>query len=138
MEQLTTVINTCLATTESSRVIAYYAHLIPVVVGMSLALLIFVKARHSLLSRIFLGFVICFSIWLIGDLIVWTSNNYNLVYALWAPLDYIEIIFYILGLYFSIVFIKEKQISVLLKILLFAVTIPGSVFCGNKSVCSWF
>ncbi len=143
MEQITTVINTCLATTESSRVIAYYAHLIPVVVGMSLALLIFVKARHSLLSRIFLGFVTCFSVWLIGDLIVWTSNNYNLVYALWAPLDYIEIIFYILGLYFSIVFIKEKQISVFLKIILYAVTIPGlyfivtsqSVLGFNYSVC---
>ncbi len=143
MDTTLSMINTCLATTSSSRVIAYYSHIIPIVIGLSLAFLIFYKVKHSLLSRIFLSFVFCFSLWLLGDLIVWTSNNYHLVYALWAPLDYIEIVFYVLGLYFSIHFITGHRVPIILKILFFLVTLPAlyitltqqSVIGFNYPVC---
>ncbi len=128
MQNLTdTIINTCYLTTNASRNIAYYSHLIPVILSVLLASLVFVKSKHSLLSKIFLAFVSVFSIWLIGDLILWTQNSYYLIYAYWAPLDYIEILFYILGLYFAIVFVKQTSISVFARISLFLLTIPPLV-----------
>src|SRR3989338_6957147 len=114
------IINTCYATTSVSRNIAFYSHLIQVFFSLLLAFLVFLKAKKSILSKIFLAFSLVFSLWLIGDLITWTSNNYYLIYASWSPLVYLEIIFYILGLYFALVFTRKLDIPIWGKVLLLA------------------
>jgi len=137
------IINTCYLTTIASRPIAFYSHLIPVILSILLALLVFIKSRRTLASKIFLAFVSTFAFWLICDLILWTSNNYYSIYAIWSFLDYFEIVFYALGLYFAIVFVKKHDISTLSKTGLFILTIPAflltinsqSVTGFNQSVC---
>jgi len=106
-------------------ILANYSHIIPVVLSLLLAIFVFFKAKYNLFSKIFLFFVVTFSIWLIGDLILWTTYNYNLIYASWGPLDFLEIIFYILGLYFVLVFTNQKDISIFKKILLILLAIPA-------------
>lgn len=141
-----TIINTCFATTVDSRIIANYSHLIPVGLSFALAIFVFVKAKYNIFSKAFLAFVITFGLWLVGDLIVWTSNNYNLVYAVWSYLDYVEIVFFVLGLYFASIFVKQDAISRVTKFLLFFVTlVPLYItFTGNSvvgfdhSVCEAF
>lgn len=130
------IINTCyILTAGSIRNIAYYSHLIPVFFALLLGFLVLFKAKKSILSKIFFAFSISFSLWLIGDLIAWTSNNYYLIYASWSLLVYIEILFFILGLYFIIVFVKKSDITILPKLLLFSVTlIPLLVTVFQKSV----
>ena len=120
-----TIINTCVLTRGDSGSIAYYSHVIPVFISTLLALLITIKSRGFLLSKIFLAFVVVFSVWLVGDLITWTSNNYYLVYSTWSFLDYIEIVFYALGFYFASVFVKKEDLSLVKKVLLFLVTLPA-------------
>lgn len=138
MTDINTIINTCYETTKDSRIIASYSHLIPVVLSMFLAVFVFIKSRYNLFSKIFLIFVIAFSFWLIGDFIVWTSDNYNLVYASWAPLDLIEIVFYILGLYFILVFTNKKDISLFKKILLILLILPAFIITiTNQSITSF-
>ncbi len=133
------VLNTCFATTNELRVFAGYSHLIPVVLSLLLGFFIFFKSKFSLFSKIFFVFVFAISIWLIGDFIIWTSNNYYLVYSLWAPLLYVEIIFYTLGLYFIFVFVNKKDISFLQKILLFISTlIPFVLTLMGKSVTGFY
>lgn len=146
MIEFNSLINTCLATTESSRTIAYYSHLIPIFFSLFLGLLVFVKAPRNVLSKIFLSFSIVFSFWLIADLITWVSNNYYLVYAFWAPVDFIETTMFILGLYFVFVFVKKKDIHFWQKLLLFLATIipfiititQRSVLGFNYPVCEAF
>jgi hypothetical protein len=121
-------INTCFATTETLRDIAGYSHLIPAVLSLLLGTFIFVKAKYNLFSRVFLSFVIFFALWLIGDVIIWNSNNYNLVHSIWSMLDFIEIIFYVLSLYFVLVFIYEKDISKSIKFLFLVVNSPFLTF----------
>ena len=129
------LLNTCFITTEASRSIAYYSHLIPVFFTLSLGLLVFFKAKKSILSKIFLAFATTFSLWLIGDLIVWTSNNYYLIYATWSLLDYTEIVFYLLGLYFVAVLVNQSDLSLLNKFLLFTATLlPLFITITQKSV----
>src|SRR3989338_1674621 len=129
------IINTCYATTSVSRNIAFYSHLIPVFFSLLLAFLVFLKAKRSILSKIFLAFSLTFSLWLIGDLITWTSNNYYLVYATWSFLDYIEIIFFVLGFYFVSVFISGEDLPFRNKILIFFATlIPFLITISEKSV----
>lgn len=146
IENIQTVINTCFETTDYLRVVAGYSHIVPVVLSLVLAIFVFIKAKFNLLSKIFLAFVVVFSMWLVGDYVVWTSNKYDLVYATWSFLDYIEIIFYLLGFYFATVFVKKKDISKYYKIFTFILTLPAlyltisqqSVTGFNYPVCEAF
>src|SRR3989344_3297811 len=122
MIDVNTIINTCYETTSSSRVIANYSHIIPVVLSLILGIFILIKARFNFFSKVFFSFIIVFSLWLLGDWVIWTSNKYNLIYALWAPLDYIEIVFYVLGLYFALVFVRKSDIHFVFKTVLFLLT----------------
>lgn len=143
MENINTIINTCYSTTSGLRIIADYSHVIPIILSLALALFIFFKAKFNLFSKIFLALVLTFCLWLLGDVIIWGSDNYHLVYAVWSTLDYIEIAFFILSLYFIITFIYEKDVKWYIKLVFlvgliapFFVTVSlGSVTGFDQSVC---
>jgi len=120
------MINTCLATTQSYHSIAYYSHLIPVFILIVIGIITLVKTKYSLLSKILFGFLLSLSLWLIGDVIVWTQTNYNLVVTNWAPLDYINVVFSLFAAYFFAVFIKGSDIKMWQKIGLFILSLPGA------------
>lgn len=131
--------NTCYILTHTSqgtvRTLASYSHLIPVFFALSLSLLVFLKAKRSVFSEVFLAFSVVFSLWLIGDLITWTSNNYYLIYAAWSTLDFIEIVFYLLGLYFAFVFSRRRDINFWTKgLLLLAAVLPFYITISGQSV----
>ncbi len=137
------ILNTCFETTKDSHTIAYYSHLLPGIIGAFLAVLVYVKGRFSIASKVFSVFVITFCAWLAGDLITWTSKNYSLVYTSWSLLDFINTVFYILGAYFFESFVLNKDISTNKKILYTILTLPAalitislsSVFYLNHPVC---
>jgi signal transduction histidine kinase len=141
-----TIINACLFWGSEVRTIVYYSHIIPIVLSVALGVFIFIKARYNLFSKVFLAFIISFSLWLIFDLIAWNASDYNLIYAAWAILDYLEIVFYVLGLYFALVFVRQIGISKLAKFLLFMLTLVplvitlrgGSVAGFNQPFCEAF
>ncbi len=129
-----------------ARIIASYSHIIPAVLALALGIFVFIKARFNFFSKVFLAFIFVFTLWLIGDVIAWTSSNYTLVYTTWSFLDYLEIVFYVLGLYFAIVYVKKADASVWTKIGLFILTLPAlyitvtkqSVLGFNQPVCEAF
>ena len=117
------IISTCFeASTVATRTVASYSHLISIFFALLLGFLVFFKAKRNILSKIFFAFTISFSLWLAGDLITWASNNFPLIYASWSLLVYIEILFFILGLYFIIVFVRKSDVSIYVKLLLFSTT----------------
>ncbi len=93
-------INTCLATTAEVRTLALYSHIIPALATMILGLFVLANAQSRLKANAFFLFTATFSIWLIADLINWNTNSYALLAATWAPLDYINIVFFLLLFYF--------------------------------------
>jgi len=143
MIEFNPLINICYLNLEaigsSTRNIAYYSHLIPIFFTLFLSILVFLKAPRNILSKIFLAFSISFCFWLTADLITWVSNNYYLIYSFWAPVDYIETVMYILGLYFVIVFVKKKDISILFKSVLFLATLlPLIITITGNSVLEFY
>lgn len=124
MTDINTIIKTCDQSTNIVRTIVFYSHLIPVSLSLILGFFVFFKAKFNLFSRVFLIFIIAFSIWLISDVLAWNSNNFYLIYTTWSFLVYIEIIFYVLGIYFAIISFKKTDISNMSKIFLFLLTIP--------------
>ncbi len=131
-------INTCLATTSEYHTIAYYSHLIPIAIALILGVFMFVRSRRSLLSSIFLLFTVSFSLWLIGDVITWTTYDYDLVSFVWAPLDYINIIFYLLGAYFFAVLVMERDLTDWQKLILFTLTLPAFYVTATGTSISLF
>ncbi|MFA6177881.1 MAG: HAMP domain-containing sensor histidine kinase [Candidatus Paceibacterota bacterium] len=132
------IINTCYQTQNTIQTIVRYSHLIPLILSIILAIFVFVKAKFNLFSKIFLVFIVSFSLWLLGDYILWSSLNYHLIYAVWAPIDYLEIVFYVLGFYFATVFVKKTDISILWKVLLFVLTLPALFLSITKQSITGF
>jgi signal transduction histidine kinase len=136
-------INTCFLTTSDYHSIAYYSHLVPLFLVFLVSALVVFRSHYSLLSRSFACFALFFCLWLLGDVIVWTSSNYHLVSFVWAPLDYLNILFYLFGAYFFLVLLKEKDLTLFSKILLFAPALPAwwitltnnSISSFNQPVC---
>lgn len=124
------LLNTCsqfISSQSGIVLMVKYSHVIPVILSLVLGVFIFVKSKYNYFSKVFFYFVITFSIWLIGDLIVWTLSDYNLIYTVWSFLDFIEILFYVFGIYFALLFVKRADITTLTKIPLFLLLLPAFI-----------
>lgn len=140
------LINTCAIGGSAVRTVVYYSHIVPIILSLLLGSFILIKAKFNFFSKAFSAFILIFSLWLVGDTFAWNSLNYNIVYASWSVLDYIEIVFYALGLYFALVFVKKSDISAWWKIFLFTLTLPAlyltvtlqSVTGFNQPICEAF
>jgi len=117
-------ITTCFALGQPYHTIAYYSHLIPAAIILALSLFVLVQTKFSLMAKLFSSFGILLSLWLIGDVVLWTVSDYNIISFAWAPLDYINILFYLFGAYFFIVLVKGKDIGLWSKFALFALSLP--------------
>ncbi|MEK9160636.1 MAG: HAMP domain-containing sensor histidine kinase [Patescibacteria group bacterium] len=135
-------INTCYETTYFYHTIAYYSHLVPTAIGLFLSIYALIRTKFSRLAVVFFAFTFGFSLWLIGDLIVWTQSDYNVVYYFWSWLDFVNVVFFVLGAYFfgllarGHVSVWEKGIMMLLTLPAFAITVTGnSVVDFYQPVC---
>ncbi len=119
------MINSCIEGINQYGTIVYYSHLIPVFISIILIFFVLVKARGSLVSKAFAAFIITFCIWLVGDVFAWTSSNYDIISAFWSVLDYVNIVFYLLALYFFLVFTKGSDIEPWKKFFLIGMSLPA-------------
>lgn len=118
-------INTCFATTAEVRDLALYSHLIPAAAVLILAVFSAWRAKNKRKMLAFLGFCTVFAYWLLADLLLWTINDYTVIAAFWASLDYANIIFFALLFYFVCTdFLSDKVPAWLSVGILAAVVIP--------------
>ena len=116
------IINTCLATTEPSRILASYSHLLSAGILLAMGIYILVKDRKILNFSFFL-FSVYTSIWLFADWVTWVTNNYFLVNVFWAFIDYIDVCMFLVAAYFYFVFINGRDIPNRYKLLITALTL---------------
>ncbi|MEQ1561114.1 MAG: HAMP domain-containing sensor histidine kinase [Nitrospira sp.] len=132
-------INTCLTLNPPYVTIAYYSHLIPILISLFLGVFVLVKSKFSYLSKIFFFFNASFCLWLLGDVVTWTQGNYNLISFIWSMLDYINIIFYLLGAYFIVVLVKGDDVKVWHKLAFISLSLPAWwLTFSNQSISSFY
>lgn len=119
------LINTCTGAIEFGHII-YYSHIIPIIVGLLLIYIIPNKSR-VLAHKLLVIFISSFCLWLFFDTITWISTNPYLISVFWAPLDLINIIFYLFCGYFFVVYAKNQDISLNEKVILIFILIPAVV-----------
>lgn len=135
-------VNTCFETTNYYHTVAYYSHLVPVALALFMALFALDRTKFSRLAVAFFLFVAGFSLWLIGDLFPWTSPDYDIVYFSWSWLDFINIVFFVLGAYFFGVLARGK-VTIWEKLAMLALCLPPfwwtitgqSLVEMNQAVC---
>ena len=135
--------NTCYELTKNVQTISLYTHYVPIIISFILAVYLLKKTNFSLLSRIFFCFILSINFWLFSDVVAWTIPNYNIIHSFWSFFDYTNIIFFIFGLYFFVVFVKQRDIDWQWKIFGFATTLPvlylilagKSVMYFDQTVC---
>lgn len=128
-------INTCFATTAEVRNLALYAHLVPAIASAILGWSVIRHAVDRKRAWLFVGFLFTFALWLIGDVIAWTNNDYFNVALFWAPLDYINIAFFLLAFYFFYRDVTPFKTPRWIQALIFLAAIPPLVitFMGNST-----
>ncbi|MBI5456578.1 HAMP domain-containing histidine kinase [Candidatus Kaiserbacteria bacterium] len=131
-------VNTCLATTEAYRDLALYSHLIPALATFILGLFAYIRAEHRAMALYFLAFSTAFTAWLIADLVVWTANDYNVVAAFWEPLDYIEILFFLLLFGFIATDLFARAASWLRPILILCALVPFYITFTGRAVLEMY
>ncbi|EKD59046.1 MAG: PAS/PAC sensor signal transduction histidine kinase [uncultured bacterium] len=119
--------------------LVYYSHIPTAIIALLVGFFVFLKNKKDLLARLLLALSITFSLWLVGNFIVWIMNyNTLLTMVAWSPLGLINAIFFILSLYFVYVFIDKKDISFKVKILLAILSLPIIIMAPTKMNLSGF
>ncbi len=118
--------------------IAYYSHLVPIVIALFLGFFTLKKTNSSKLSVVFCLFTMAFSLWLFGDLITWTTASYGPIIFVWSWLDYLNIVFFALGTYFFVLLARDG-LSSFEKIIMLLVCAPAFLLSiGGYSVGDFY
>lgn len=96
----------------------YYAYIPVVIISLILGLFIFIKDKRSLVSKLFLGISILFSLWVINIIVQWVAVPTSLVHFSWQLTGILEVPIFLLSVYFVSVFAKQQDISLKSKLLL--------------------
>ncbi|MEZ4104593.1 MAG: HAMP domain-containing sensor histidine kinase [Candidatus Paceibacterota bacterium] len=119
------LINTCFALADEVRGLAYYSHLLPIIISLLLGVVVMLYAKNKNKAILFFSFVVLLSLWLAGDLVVWATNDYYLVAAFWSYLDFVNILFYLFILYFLLVDVgASRKIQISAMVVGFLASLP--------------
>ncbi len=127
------LINTCTGAQEFGHII-YYSHIIPIVVGLFLIYII--PNKNKITQKLLILFISSFCLWLFFDTITWISTNLHLISVFWAPLDFINILFFLFSGYFFVVYTTDQDIGVFKKNALILILVPALIITisGNSIV----
>lgn len=102
----------------------YYSHITPILVCLILGVYIYFANNRSLLNKTLLFITTVLSLWLFLDLILWATDSLRTVVIAWSIINIIEPVIYAGFLYFTLVFVSEKEISYKIKWLIVLPLIP--------------
>ena len=112
------------AMTETINVsLLYYSHLPSIIVSLLLGYFV-IKNRKNLSNKLLFALSLVFSIWCILDLITWVSIDSRLILYTWSIMGIFDGLIFILSFYLIYVFIYEKDLSLVKKMLLGLLLLP--------------
>jgi len=110
----------------------YYSHFFALGVSFFVGLFIYLQGRKELVNNLLFIISISLSVWIFGDLVLWASEKPSLVMFFWSLVNIFEPLVYLFSLYFFLVFIDKKDISLGKKTIMAGLMIPILVFASTK------
>jgi len=116
----------------------YYSHLSTFIISLALGLFVFLNAKKTLLNSLFLIIIVIFNLWIIANLVAWTSVNVALVAFAWPLFSLFGSLIAVLSVYFTYVFVDGKDIGRGKKFILFSLLLPVFLFAHTNINISGF
>ena len=138
------LINTCYEGGHELHALAYYSHLLPLIVSLFIGTLVVMFAHNRDKALLFFSFVLLLCLWLLGDLVAWTTSDYFLVAGFWSYLDFVNVLFYLFIFYFAVFDFTQNSkirsasilIGTLASVAPFLITMAGvAVYEFNEPNC---
>lgn len=108
--------------------LVYYSHVPVALLSLFFGFFIFFKNKKPLINKTLFLLSISFFLWVFFDLIQWTNNNSDIIFFTWSLMGMLSMLISIFSLYFSYLFIYEKDFSVSAKFLLVFTFLPIAIF----------
>jgi signal transduction histidine kinase len=106
----------------------YYSHLVPLALSLIVGLFVFLNNRKNLINKVLFFLTIAFSIWVLFDLILWSSEKIHYIMFFWSTIVAVELLFYVSALYLVYLYIYKKDVTFLIKIIGSLLFIPIILF----------
>ncbi len=88
----------------------YYSHLVPILLSLPLAVVIYLNNRDRIQNQLFLLLVLLFSLWTFGDLILWADDNPATIMFVWSVLILLEPLMYLCAYCFAHKMLSDQHI----------------------------
>ncbi len=118
--------------------LVYYSHLLPLMLSLIIGFFILFKDKKSLINRLLFLITIFFSLWVLFDLILWSTEKLYFTMFFWSIMVLIEPLIYAFCLYFIDVFISGKDISFKKKLGVFIPLLPIILLLPTNFVLNGF
>ena len=102
----------------------YYSHIPTVIIALLVGLFVLVKSKKSLEGKILFSLSFVFSLWVLFNLILWTSFNSEKTMFFWSFSGLLISLMFILSLYLAYVFINKKDLEIAKKIIVSILFLP--------------
>ena len=106
----------------------YYSHIPTAIVALLIGLFVFLNARQSLLNRLLFAISVCFALWTLANLVLWTNINSDLLLFTWTIYVVLFGFISVLSVYFTYVFLEKEDISRTIKMILAILLTPILIF----------
>lgn len=106
----------------------YYSHLVPILLSLPLALIIYWNDPNRRLNQYFFLTILLFSIWTFGDLILWANDEPALIMFVWSVLILLEPVIYFSAYLFADAAIGGNKKSTITFLFLIVLMLPVVLF----------
>lgn len=116
----------------------YYSHIPTTVFALLIGLFVFSNGRKLLLNRLLLVISVCFSLWTLSNLILWTNIRSDFLLFVWTLYVVLFSFISISCVYFIYVFLEKQDVSFLLKSAFLGLLVPVLILAPTYANLSGF
>lgn len=118
----------------------FYTYLPVIAVSLFIGLYVLINDRYSLLAKLLFGIALSFTLWTVDIFFAWIAAYHSHVMFSWKLTPIIEVVMFLLAIWFVYVFIDEKQtdISIGKKALFLTMILPVIIFTPTEFNIPYF
>lgn len=117
----------------------YYSYFPSIFLVLLFGILVFVKDRHSLRSKLLLGVGATFTLWVFNVIVQWISSYHTSLMFAWQLTSLFEVLFFVTTIYFIFVFLnKGEDVSNRIKYIFAAIILPVAILLPTKMNISFY
>lgn len=121
---LGTCIPSALSMLNGSFNLLYYSHIPIAVLSIFFGILVLIKGKFNLISKIFFLITVLFTLWVGLDLFTWLSSDTRVIMFSWSIIGLVDTLFFVLSVYFVYLFVAKQDAILIYKLFFGLLMLP--------------